>query len=28
VTGSWNTVIVNSDQTNTGDISANGNRPR
>jgi holdfast attachment protein HfaA len=28
VVGSWNTVIVNSDQANTGTVTANGNAPR
>ena len=28
VVGSWNTVIVNSDQTNTGAITTHGNPPR
>ncbi len=28
VVGSWNTVIVNSEQANTGTITANGNPPR
>jgi hypothetical protein len=27
VAGSWNTVIVNSTQTNTGAVTANGTTP-